>query len=138
MKVYDDNSTLVEAGKKYDVCIDDAIWGTSQTGNKCLKAKFRVVAGKSCGVEVKKSLPLWMVNKLAKALGFERHEDADGKGYYDVDPGDLRGKVVAVTMKHREYEGRNYNDMGDDFEGPAPKVDTSSRPVESDDGDVPF
>lgn len=117
MKVYDKGAfTLVKPGEKYTLRIDEAEWGQSRNNTDVMKVTFVICGGEFDGIVIRKSLPQWILCKLASALGIEKQEDGDGKKFYDVDGVDLRGKYVETVITHREHANKKYNEIGTDFE----------------------
>lgn len=122
MPRFDENEFVLVAPGKYRMKIAEAYSTIAKSGKDAMKVKFVIAdPGEFEGTTIEKVLPAWMVCKLASALGIEKKEEG-GKSYYDVDGCDLEGRHVMANLTHREYQGKSYNEIGQDFE-PDPEAD---------------
>lgn len=134
---------------RYQLKIEDAAEGTSANGNAIFKIHFRVVSvGEFEGSDFDARFPLWKVSILGKAIGCKRVTDPlTKKAGYDVQPMDLIGKALSVTVENRSVQGQKgmvtFNDVQDDWE--LLKINATSKkspaPAEvsaSDEMETPF
>jgi len=108
---------VVKPGR-YNLMIDSAEEGISKAGNPILKLFCHVVDGECQDTVIDAncmSLPPWKAAILAKAIGADRQLGPTGKAFYVVNPIELVGAVISVTIKNKTFNDKTQNDVQDDF-----------------------
>lgn len=105
----------------YDLEIKEVDEGTSKTEKPQVIVKFEVVEGDMAGRTHKEWYTMtpeaaWRLENLAKAAGVELIDtgevSGEGKPIYEFDTDELVGKFVRAEIKHRNWEGKTFANLG--------------------------
>lgn len=126
----------------YDLEIKSVDQNTSKAGNPQAIVKFEVVDGDLAGRTHKEWYTItpeavWRLQNLCKAAGVDLVEtgevDKDNEPICEFDTDELVGKFVRAEIKHRNYEGKTFANLGNKPEAsrfsPEKAAPTTTKPA---------
>lgn len=129
--------TLIPEGQ-YPALVISATEGESkEKKTPFIKVKYEILEGEFAGKNIYDNFffseaSLWRLNNALAIMGVEITDDMD------VTESTFNGRTCLITVKHKEYNGKVYANVGkyDPWDPGAPPEDEIEEPEF--DGDVPF